>query len=78
MEMRGAAQRPSYFLALGYAGLGDDDKALEYLDRAYAARDLEVLTLDVDPEWDRLHSDPRFISIAKKVGVPGPEAHRTN
>jgi TolB-like protein/DNA-binding winged helix-turn-helix (wHTH) protein/Tfp pilus assembly protein PilF len=55
--------------ALIYAGLGDKDKAFEWLERAY--REHSVLTqLNVDPRWDRLRGDPRFVDLMKRTGQP--------
>ena len=49
---------PPYALALVHAGLGDADAAFEWLDRAYAARDVHLMFLTVDVKWDRYRSDP--------------------
>jgi TolB-like protein/DNA-binding winged helix-turn-helix (wHTH) protein/Flp pilus assembly protein TadD len=51
---------PPYALALVHAGLGDADAAFEWLDRAYAVRDVHLMFLTVDVKWDRYRSDPRF------------------
>lgn len=61
--------RPSYFLALRYAILGNHNKSFEYINRAYMAHDSELLALNVDPEWDRLRSDPRLAMLVKKIGL---------
>jgi len=47
-----------YEVALIYAGLGDKDRAFEWLDRAYEARDMGLVLLKVDPPLDPLRSDP--------------------
>ena len=39
---------PPYALALVHAGLGDADAAFEWLNRAYAARDVHLMFLTVD------------------------------
>ena len=51
---------PPYALALVHAGLGEADKVFEWLERAYAARDVHLMFLTVDVKWDRYRSDPRF------------------
>jgi TolB-like protein/Tfp pilus assembly protein PilF len=69
-EILRSAPRQFYFLALGYAGVRDDARAFEYLDQGYAAREPEVLTIGVDPEWDRLRGDSRFLAMIKRIGLP--------
>jgi tetratricopeptide (TPR) repeat protein len=52
-----------------YIGLGENDLALEWLERAYEERDATLLWLKVDPVYDSLRSDPRFKALLKKVGL---------
>jgi len=60
---------PAEFAIL-YAGLGDKDGAIASLEKAYAAHDLQMQALKVDPHYDSLRSDPRFIELMRKVGLP--------
>jgi tetratricopeptide (TPR) repeat protein len=59
---------PPYALALVHAGLGDAPAAFEWLDRAYAARDVHLMFLTVDVKWDRYRSDPRFGELLARCG----------
>ncbi len=59
---------PPYALALVHAGLGDADAAFEWLDRAYAARDVHLMFLTVDVKWDRYRTDPRFGDLLARCG----------
>ena len=59
---------PPYALALVHAGLGDADAAFEWLNRAYAARDVHLMFLTVDVKWDRYRSDPRFANLLARCG----------
>ncbi len=59
-----------YFLATAYAGLGDKDKAFEWLETAYRERADWLAYLKVDPEMDRLRPDPRFQDLLRRVGLP--------
>ena len=52
-----------YFIATIYAGLGDNDKAFELLDRGYRERSLDMLRIKADLRLDNLRSDPRFQSL---------------
>jgi DNA-binding winged helix-turn-helix (wHTH) protein/TolB-like protein/tetratricopeptide (TPR) repeat protein len=57
--------------ALCYALLGERDRAFEFLEKAYARREVEVLTLAVEPEWDELRADPRFQNLINRIGLSG-------
>jgi TolB-like protein/Tfp pilus assembly protein PilF len=55
-------------LASIYAALGDKEKALVLLEQCY--REHALLTgLKVDPRWDNLRSDPRFVNLMKRIGL---------
>ena len=56
-------------LASLYAAFGEIDKAFETLEKAYAANDLQLQFLKVDPGYDPLRNDPRFDSILRRVNV---------
>lgn len=61
---------PPYNLAMVYNGLGDDDNALTWLERAYEARDtLLSAFITVDPNWDRLRTSSRFAAILKGMNL---------
>jgi len=57
-------------LAILYTGLGDKDGAFHELERAYAAHDLQMQYLKVEPHYDSLRSDPRFSDLMRRVGLP--------
>jgi TolB-like protein/DNA-binding winged helix-turn-helix (wHTH) protein/tetratricopeptide (TPR) repeat protein len=61
---------PPTTFALVYAGLGEKDTALQWLERAYEVRDLGLVLLTVDPKWDSLRSDKRFKSLLRRCGFP--------
>jgi DNA-binding winged helix-turn-helix (wHTH) protein/tetratricopeptide (TPR) repeat protein len=52
-----------------YAGLGDTDNALAWLDRALQERASALGWLAQNPTFDRLHDDPRFAAIVDRVGL---------
>jgi TolB-like protein/tetratricopeptide (TPR) repeat protein len=58
-----------FFLALVYAGLGEKDRAFQWLERAYQERSGSVRYLKVEPRLDGLRSDPRFAALLKKVDL---------
>ena len=58
-------------LAVLYAGLGDLEGAMASLERAYAARDLQLKTLLIESHLDALRPDPRFQDLLVRVGLRG-------
>jgi len=54
-------------VARAYVVLGDFDRAISLLEHALRVPGFEALTaayLRIDPDWDRLHGDPRFQKLA--------------
>lgn len=60
---------PPYAMALVHAGLGERDAAFSRLEEAYAARDVHLIFLPVDPRWDPYRDDPRFQSLLERGGL---------
>ncbi len=58
-------------LAIVSLGLGDRARALDYLEQAYEADSQWLGWLRNDRIFDPLRSEPRFISLMKKVGFVG-------
>jgi tetratricopeptide (TPR) repeat protein len=68
LENRGGeAYVPSYAIALVYAGLGDNDRAMTWLQKAFEDRSTSIVFLKLDPELIGLHSDPRFGQLSQRV-----------
>jgi TolB-like protein/Tfp pilus assembly protein PilF len=59
-----------YEIALVYAGLHENDKAFEWLEKAYQVRDKGLTYLKADPCLDPLRDDPRFHPLLQRVGFP--------
>lgn len=59
---------PPYATALVHAGLGQEEQALNWLDRAYEVHDVHLALLTVDPKWDPLRTNPRFIALLDRCG----------
>jgi serine/threonine-protein kinase len=63
-----------YFFAGVHAGLGEDDRAIEYLEKSYEEHSHWLICLHIDPSMDDLRSDPRFQDLLRRVGFPlGPQ-----
>ena len=54
-------------IAAIYAGLGNKDEALAWLKRACDEHEQGVVDLKVDPRFDTLRSDPRFMDLLRRV-----------
>jgi len=65
---RGEYQSP-LIIALNYALAGANSEALDWLERAVEQRNPWLPELRVDPGWDALRSQPRFIAVLKKIGL---------
>jgi TolB-like protein/DNA-binding winged helix-turn-helix (wHTH) protein/Tfp pilus assembly protein PilF len=59
---------PPYNIAMIYAGLGEKDQALDWLEKGYEARDVHMIFLKVDPKWDSFRSDSRFQDLLQRMG----------
>ncbi len=59
---------PTYFGML-FAGLGDKDKAMMWLEKAYEERADGLTWLNVEPMLDEVRSDPRFQALIRKIGL---------
>jgi adenylate cyclase len=60
----------SYHFAIIHAALDEKPGAFEYLEKSYAAREEALVWLKVDPRLDTLRTDPRFIALQRRVGLP--------
>ena len=52
-----------------YAHLGEQEQALQWLEKAYEQRNTQLVFVKVDPRWDGLRSDPRFVDLVRRVGL---------
>ena len=57
----------AYGVALVHAGMGDKDKAFEWLNKAFDERSHWLVWLRLDPRWDVLRSDPRFNELVSRM-----------
>ena len=58
---------PPFNLAIVYLGMGDRERALDGLEKAYAANSQWLCWLKMDRIFDPLRSEPRFIVLMKKL-----------
>jgi TolB-like protein/Tfp pilus assembly protein PilF/tRNA A-37 threonylcarbamoyl transferase component Bud32 len=60
-------------IATVHLHLGDYDSALAELERALEIRDARIVWLGVDPQFDVLRGNPRFIKLLKSTNNPAPQ-----
>jgi len=58
---------PPTSFALVHAGLGDNDRAFEWLEAAVAERCPRLTYLKHEPEWDPIREDPRFAELISRI-----------
>ena len=55
--------------ALVYAGLGENDQTMVWLEKAYKERSDFLIILRVDPVFDGLRADRRFQDLLRRIGL---------
>jgi len=61
-----------YLVAGIYAGLGDKNEAFRLLEKGYEQHSAAMPYLGIDVFWDELHSDPRYLDLLRRMGLPAP------
>jgi eukaryotic-like serine/threonine-protein kinase len=59
-----------YEIALIHIGLGDREKALEWLEKGYDDHAAWMIWLDLDPRFNTLHGEPRYRDLLQKMHLP--------
>jgi serine/threonine-protein kinase len=57
-------------IATVYLGLGDTEAAFDWLERARETGASALVYLAVDPRYDPLRRDPRFVALLERIGFP--------
>jgi eukaryotic-like serine/threonine-protein kinase len=60
---------PPFYIALAYAGLGNADAAIGWLERAYEERASAMDIVNVTPGFDALRADTRFRALVLRMGL---------
>jgi TolB-like protein len=63
---------PAYDLAVIHLALGENEAALQWLQKAYDEHNWALIVLAVEPRLDPLRSDRRFQVLMRKVGLQEP------
>ena len=73
LELEARAQREYISpvdIAMIYSGLGEQDRAFEWLERGFAGRAYALVFLPTDPRFDLLRGDKRYAALMRRVGLP--------
>lgn len=64
-----------FLMANAYFGLGDDGECFRYLQAAFREHSPDILLfMNLDPQYERLWHDARYIALARRYGLP--DVHR--
>lgn len=58
-----------YAVGCTFAAIGDKEKALAWLEKAYELRQADLVSIKIEPGLDDLRSDPRFADLLRRVGL---------
>jgi eukaryotic-like serine/threonine-protein kinase len=61
-----------YFFAGIHIGLGENERAVEHLERCYEEHSHWLIYLHIDPSMDALRENPGFQALLGRVGLPAP------
>lgn len=70
-EMKKLSRRrylPPYYLAVVYTGLGDKTHAIDWLEKAYQERSGALIFINVDPRFNVLRLNSRFLDLMRRMG----------
>jgi tetratricopeptide (TPR) repeat protein len=59
----------NFELARRYARLGEDERAIESLETSFQNREGNLVCLNVEPLFDKLHNSLRFQELVRRVGA---------
>jgi TolB-like protein/Flp pilus assembly protein TadD len=63
---------PACAMAQIHVGLGENNQAFAWLDRAVETHDVHLAGLPADAKWDALRGDARFADVLRRCGLPYP------
>jgi DNA-binding winged helix-turn-helix (wHTH) protein/TolB-like protein/Tfp pilus assembly protein PilF len=69
MRTYGEQYYSPYLISKVHVGLGEKDDAFAWLQKACENRDERIVMLKVDPDFDSLRSDLRFLELLRRVGL---------
>ena len=67
LETSETGRTSPFVIAFLYAELGDKDAAFSWLEKSYAMRQSDLISLKVEPALDSLRDDPRYHDLMRRV-----------
>jgi serine/threonine protein kinase/Flp pilus assembly protein TadD len=67
----------AYYFAIVYLGFGDLERVFQWLEKAYEERSGFLVFLAVEPMFDSLREDPRFLDLLNRIGISSEEKFDT-
>jgi Tfp pilus assembly protein PilF len=68
-QTSGPGYASPYNIAVAYAMLHENDKAIEYLEKSAADHEPQILYLKYVPGFTDIRTDPRYVALERKVGL---------
>jgi len=63
-------RQSSYLHALSHVGMGENEKAITWLEKAFQERDASIAWIGTEPMFDSLRADPRFQDLLHRIDLP--------
>jgi len=70
LKQKSATNNVGYQIAEIYIGLGDKDRAFEWLEKAYEDRSEWLTWIAIEPKLDPIRADPRFAELLRRMNLP--------
>ena len=71
IEMSGERWVSPFVIATVHIALGEKARGFEWLERAYEDLDPRLAFLKINPVYDRVKTDPRYLDLLERVGLAG-------
>lgn len=69
IELRIRGYVDAYYIATIYAGLDEKERVFGWLNKAYDQRSPSPVFLKIEPFFESLRNDPRYMELLRKVGL---------
>jgi len=74
-QQQSSSHPNDFVMAEWYACAGEKDQAIHALEKIVANHSPLALELAIDPMYESLHRDPRYLALLVKVGLSLPSPH---